>query len=65
MLRVYRGWTVTPLNSKNLIAEKDGRAITGEWEEIVPKIDTYEYEQARKERANDTEEGNIDPESRN
>ena len=48
MLRVYRGWTVTPLNSKNLIAEKDGRAITGEWEEIVPKIDTYE--QARKER---------------
>ena len=38
------------MNREVLIAEKDGRAITGEWEEIVPKIDTYEYEQARKER---------------
>lgn len=57
MLRVYRGWIVTPLNSKKLIAEKDGRAITGEWEEIVPKIDTYEYEQARKERENERKNG--------
>ena len=53
MLRVYRGWIVTPLNREVLVAEKDGRTFTGEWEEIVPKIDTYEYEQARKERENE------------
>lgn len=55
MLRVYRGWIITPLDSKNLVAEKNKRTITGEWEEIVPKIDTYEYEKAKEERGNDSE----------
>ena len=49
MLRVYRGWIVTPLNREVLVAEKDGRTFTGQWHEIVVDIDSYEYDKMREE----------------
>ena len=64
MLKVYRSWMITPINDKTMIAQKGRMTFTGEYEDLIVKIDHYEYEQARKERANDTKEGNIDPESR-
>lgn len=53
MLKVYRGWIITPISEKNLVAQKNGRAIMGEWEEIVPKIDKYELEKEIEEVKNE------------
>lgn len=49
MLRVYRAWTIEPYgdDEKLLKAEKGTMTIIGEWEEIVPQIDRYEYKHAK------------------
>lgn len=54
MLKVYRGWIVTPLNRDTLIAEKNGRTFTGQWHEIVVDIDSYEYDEAREEKKDES-----------
>lgn len=53
MLRVYRAWMVTPYKDNLLKAEKDRMTLIGEWEELVIKIDRYEYEHAKEEDSNE------------
>lgn len=54
MLRVYRAWMITPCDDGNLLkAEKDRMTLIGEWEELVIKIDRYEYEHAKEEDSNE------------
>lgn len=50
MLKVYRGWIFNEKSGAILEAKKGDQTITGEFEEIVPKIDKIEYEEARKDK---------------
>jgi hypothetical protein len=50
MLRVYRGWLITPIKSDVLIAQKGRHSLVGEYEELINAIDRYEN---RKEKEND------------
>lgn len=48
MLKVYRGWIFNEKTEGILEAKKGEETITGEFEDIVPKIDKIEYEEVRK-----------------
>lgn len=48
MLKVYRGWIFDEKDGAILEAKKGEETITGEFEDIIPKIDKIEYEEVRK-----------------
>ncbi len=47
MLRVYRGWLITPIKQNTLIAQKGRMTLTGEWEDLVVAIDTHEKQEEK------------------
>lgn len=49
MLRVYRGWLITPIKSDTLIAQKGRMTLTGEWEDLVVAIDTHEKQEEKEQ----------------
>ena len=42
MLRVYRGWIITPVSATELVAQKGHDVFRGEYEDLIVKIDRYE-----------------------